>query len=518
MTNLIIKGNRYRLIDNRSFELPLPLKYVVLKEDTEIAEYEISADESVSYRILTKYKENMITPISRPLTIADMYYFFSCRVFQDKTPFTGFELAQLGLEKYNVYSIIRKTRGITPYDTYWLRFDGDKCDYETARNSWNEMMSKAASEQASAAGIAPDYAVSGEAPAASSTEPEINVGDILNQHKVDFAAAAAEHAAAVTDTASPDTVSPSNSTMSAEDIEQLLIQSGLAEDTPAPEPAPEASSSGGNLSPDEIAKLFASNDTPAAAEEPAPAPAASSSGGNLSPDEIAKLFASNDTPAAAEEPAPAPAASSSGGNLSPDEIAKLFASNDTPAAEDTAPAAEEPVSTLDTDSIKAEAAKMSQEDIQKMLSEVGVDGIEGVEGVDGSASAEPAPAEEAAPAEPFAEETVPVEETLAEDVLPAEAVSPTAPEKSSGKMTQDDIEKMLNDQVNAVKEPIDINAPADEAAASAEDTAPAAPAEETTSVEVAPAASDTSSEETGERLSPEEIEALLGGMEKDAQI
>ncbi len=480
MTNLIIKGNRYRLIDNRSFELPLPLKYVLLKEDTEVAEYEIAADESVSYRILTKYKENMITPISRPLNIADMYYFFSCRVFQDKTPFTGYELAQLGLEKYNVYSIIRKTRGITPYDTYWLRFDGDKCDYETARSSWNDMMSKAASEQANAAGIAPGCAASGEAPADSAAEPEINVGDILNQQKIDFAAAAAEHAATVTDTSVP-----ANSTMSAEEIEQLLIRSGLSEDAPAAEdtapaaePAaePAASSSGGNLSPDEIAKLFASNDAPAA-EDTAPAaePAASSSGGNLSPDEIAKLFASNDTPAA-EDTAPAaePAASSSGGNLSPDEIAKLFASNDTPAAEEQAPV-------TDTESIKAEAAKMSQEDIQKMLSEVGVDGMDGVDGVDGGVSAEPA---------------------LAEDVPPA---------RSSGKMTQDDIEKMLNDQVNAVKEPIDINAPAEETA-SVEDAAPAAPTDEP-----APAAADASGEETGERLSPEEIEALLGGMEKDAQ-
>ena len=84
----VLKGNRYRLVDNRSFDLPLPLKYVLLKEDTEIAEYEVLQDESVSCRIITKFKEDMITPVHRPLTISDVYYFLSSRIFQDNTPFT----------------------------------------------------------------------------------------------------------------------------------------------------------------------------------------------------------------------------------------------------------------------------------------------------------------------------------------------------------------------------------------------------------------------------------------------
>ena len=89
----VLKGNRYRLVDNRSFELPLPLKYELLKEDAPIAEYEISSDEKVTYRIITKYKEEMITPVYRQLDISDIYYLFSCRVFQDRTPFTLTELS-----------------------------------------------------------------------------------------------------------------------------------------------------------------------------------------------------------------------------------------------------------------------------------------------------------------------------------------------------------------------------------------------------------------------------------------
>ncbi|MGN1111040.1 MAG: hypothetical protein ACI4QY_05250, partial [Oscillospiraceae bacterium] len=264
MTNVIIKGNRYRLIDNKSFELPLPLKFVVLKEDAEIAEYDISSDERISFRILTKYKENMITPINRPLTIADIYYFFSSRVFQDKTPFTEYELSRLGLEKYNVYSIIRKTRGITPYDTYWVRFEGDSCDFEKAKKNWDNLMSAeikpcdAAESTDTPHSTAPVPQTASTAPAAEEKPSEIaDINEILHQQKVDVAATIVEHAPKPEDEYSS---TPKNSTMTADEIEQLLIKSGLAEApaevAPPAEPEPAPASSGGNLSPEEIAKLF----------------------------------------------------------------------------------------------------------------------------------------------------------------------------------------------------------------------------------------------------------------------
>ncbi|MGN0679985.1 MAG: hypothetical protein ACI4JS_10010 [Oscillospiraceae bacterium] len=515
MTNVIIKGHRYRLIDNKSFEMPLPLKYVVLKEDNEIAKYEVAADESVSYTILTKYKEEMITPINRPFTIADVYYFFSCRVFQDKTPFTYYELSRLGLEKYNVYNIIRKTRGITPYDTYWIRFEGDCCDYETARKQWEDLMSKADSEQDNAAFAQTESAV-GTVPAMGNpdgtpagvsggdsgekTSDIADINEILHQQKVDVSAAIAEHAPPPEDEYSS---VPKNSTMSAEEIEQLLIQSGLAEapipapepeassggnlspdeieklfaanaaeETPEPTPAP-ATSSGGNLSPDEIAKLFAAN---SAEETPAPAPAepAPSSGGNLSPDEIAKLFAANaaeETPAPAPEPAPA---ASSGGNLSPDEIAKLFAAN---AAEET-PAPAEPAPATSS------GGNLSPDEIAKLFAA-------------NAAEETPAPAPEPAPAASSGGNLSPdeIEKLFAANAAAeTSAPEPTPAPTSSGKMSQEDIEKMLSEQVNAVSEPIDINAPTNSDTDSTSETA-----------------------DSGERLSPEEIEALLGDMKKDAQ-
>lgn len=249
----VLKCNRYRLVDNRSFDLPLPLKYELLKEDSPVAVYEVSEDEKVTCRIITKYKENMITPIYRPLDISDIYYFFSCRVFQDKTPFTMTELSLLGLEKYNVYDIIRKTRGVTPFDTYWLRFDGDTCDYETARNAWNSLMQQVA---------APGAQKAPQKSEPSAPKSDADVGEILSQHKVDVAAKFAEKEEISKE--SPGEPEPvANNTMSADEIEALLLKSGLTDvlqtdDTPAkPEPAVEEKSSGGMMSQEDIEAMLA---------------------------------------------------------------------------------------------------------------------------------------------------------------------------------------------------------------------------------------------------------------------
>ena len=344
----VLKGNKYRLVDNRSFELPLPVKYELLKEDSTIAEYEISDDETVSCRIITKYKEEMITPINRPLDISDIYYFFSCRVFQDKTPFTLTELSLLGLERYNVYDIIRKTRGVTPFDTYWLRFDGDKCDYETAKNAWNNLMSQ----------VGGAAAQSGAAKSEDNVpKSDADVNEILHQHKIDVAAkfaAEAENAKADLSEAEP----VSNNTMSADEIEALLLKSGLsdiiADDEPdKSEPVEEKSSSGGMMSQDDIEKMLAAASAPepetVAEPEPEPAPVEDkpASGGKMSQDDIEKMLAAvggtvDDTvnnvaeaaqetldsaPSAAAEPAPVEEKStetSGGGKMSQADIEALL--------------------------------------------------------------------------------------------------------------------------------------------------------------------------------------------------
>ena len=296
----VIKGYRYRFIDNRSFELPLPIKYELLKENDPVALYEVSADEKVSVRILTKYKENMITPIYRSLEIADIYYFFSSRVFQNGTPFTATELQLLGLEKYSVYDIIRKTRGVTPYDTYWLRFDGDKCDYETARDNWIEITSnirpveQPAMKEASVQFTAPPGTVPFVATSTKTLddEEESQVSAILGQHKMNFDERLAQERE--TELAKAEELksgSVENNTMSMDEIDALLLKSGLGAEINVSEPAPaeEPASSGGKMSQEDIEKMLAA----ASAPEPALAsveekPAAS--GGKMSQEDIEALL------------------------------------------------------------------------------------------------------------------------------------------------------------------------------------------------------------------------------------
>ena len=299
----VLKGYRYRLIDNRSFEIPLPIKYEVLKEDDPVAAYEIGADEKVTVDILTKHKENLITPVNRTLNMSDIYFLFSSRVFQNGTPFTAPELQLMGLDRYNVYEIIRKTRGITPYDTYWFRFDGDECDYSTARSDWERLMTKTPSESDAPPAVPTAAAV----PPARSVE--VDVSDILGQHKVNVSEKIAEHAPA------PEPKS-SGGTLSQEEIEKMLAAAN-----PEPAPAPEPKSSGGTLSQEEIEKMLA-----AANPEPAPAEEPKSNGGKMSQEDIEKLLAT-----ASNEPAPEPAEEPkpNGGKMSQEDIEKLLATAST---------------------------------------------------------------------------------------------------------------------------------------------------------------------------------------------
>ena len=516
MENVVLKANRYRIVDNSAFEMPLPLKFTVWKCEAPICEYLVSEDEEVSYTIITRFKELMITTIHRPLDISDIYYLFSCRVFQDKTPYTYPILDRMGIEKYNVYNILRRTHGITPYDDYWIRFDGETTTFEQACGEFDKYL------------IAPEAQPvpmisypSGEYRPGRSTrppkQPEADVSSILNQHKVDVASIMEE-------SKTPEAIAPEtsyapapeveNNKMSQDDIEALLRSAGIS-DSPAPEPVSDIQvdpatrsqeeSSGGVMSQDEVQRMLDEMNMSGGSEKPAesaesvepvepaePAePAepvetpteeiiepAEPSGGKMSQDDIEKLLAAalggnddsdsdepeiveNNAPEAPvnDEPAPAESPAPSGGKMSQEDIEKLLAAN-APAepsepAEPTEPA--EPVPAPEpapAESSAPSGGKMSQEDIEKLL-------------------AANAPAEPSEPAEPVpAPEPAPVE----------------SPAPSGGKMSQEDIEKLLA-----------ANAPA-------EPSEPTEPAEPVPAPEPAPAESSAPS---GGKMSQEDIEKLL---------
>ena len=490
----VIKAYRYRIVDNSAFEMPLPMKFTVWKADAPVADYIISEDEQVSYTIITKFKELMITTIHRPLDISDIYYMFSCRVFQDRTPFTKPILERMGLEKYNVCNILRRTHGISPYDDYWIRFDGEKITFDQAVEEFDkyligpEVQPVPVVSYPSGAEIAPE----------PNTAADSKVDEILSQKKLRVADIVAESAKPVSiapdtsyepqheiennkmsdaeieallhsvgldkdeepvlennsgklpdvDPSSRSQMEPSGGTMSQEDIEKLLAANS-SEPAPEPAPAPESAPSGGKMSQEDIEKLLAANSAPAAeSPEPAPVPAAepesAPSGGKMSQEDIEKLLAANSAPAAeSPEPAPVPAAepesAPSGGKMSQEDIEKLLAANSAPAAESPEPAPEPAPAPESAPS----GGKMSQEDIEKLLSANSAPAAE---------SHEPAPVPAAEP------ESAPsggkmsqedIEKLLAatneplEDELPKEpATAESAP--SGGKMSQDDIEALLN--------------------------------------------------------------------------
>ena len=480
MENVVLKANRYRIVDNSAFEMPLPLKFTVWKCEAPICEYLVSEDEEVSYTIITRFKELMITTIHRPLDISDIYYLFSCRVFQDKTPYTYPILDRMGIEKYNVYNILRRTHGITPYDDYWIRFDGETTTFEQACGEFDKYL------------IAPEAQPvpmisypSGEYRPGRSTrppkQPEADVSSILNQHKVDVASIMEE-------SKTPEAIAPEtsyapapeveNNKMSQDDIEALLRSAGIS-DSPAPEPVSDIQvdpatrsqeeSSGGVMSQDEVQRMLDEMNMSGSSEKPA------ESAESVEPAEPAEPVEPAE-PAEPAEPVETPTeeiiepAEPSGGKMSQDDIEKLLAaalggnddsdSDEPEIVENNAPEAPVNDEPAPAESSAPSGGKMSQEDIEKLL-------------------AANAPAEPSEPAEP----TEPAEPVPAPEPAPAESSAP-----SGGKMSQEDIEKLL--AANAPAEPAE----------------PTEPAEPVPTPEPAPAESPAPS---GGKMSQEDIEKLL---------
>ena len=562
MENVVLKANRYRIVDNSAFEMPLPLKFTVWKCEAPICEYLVSEDEEVSYTIITRFKELMITTIHRPLDISDIYYLFSCRVFQDKTPYTYPILDRMGIEKYNVYNILRRTHGITPYDDYWIRFDGETTTFEQACGEFDKYL------------IAPEAQPvpmisypSGEYRPGRSTrppkQPEADVSSILNQHKVDVASIMEE-------SKTPEAIAPEtsyapapeveNNKMSQDDIEALLRSAGIS-DSPAPEPVSDIQvdpatrsqeeSSGGVMSQDEVQRMLdemnmsggsekpEESAEPAEPAEPVETPTeeiiepAEPSGGKMSQDDIEKLLSAalggnddsdsdepeiveNNAPEAPvnDEPAPAESSAPSGGKMSQEDIEKLLAAN--APAEPTEPA--EPVPAPEpapAESSASSGGKMSQEDIEKLLAaNAPAEHAEPTEPAEPVPAPEPAPAESPAPsggkmsqediekllaANAPAEPSEPAEPTEPAEPVPTPEPAPAeSPAPSGGKMSQEDIEKLL--AANAPAEP-------------SEPAEPAEPAEPVPAPEPAPAESSAPS---GGKMSQADIEALLNSMQDEA--
>ena len=244
-------------------------------------------------------------------------------VFQENTPFAANALSLVGLEKYSVLGIVKITRGITPFDDYWLKFDGDTFNYEQALDNFNKIFSSASTPFVPAQ--PPARAHNG---GKNNGLAAVKAEDILNQHRVDVDAIKGEVSEEAAEKSVAEDEPLKNNTMSADEIEALLVKSGLSADIPNFDDSDDDDdddddddlSDGGAMSQEDIEKLLNSaQNEPAPAAEPA---VEAASGGKMSQEDIEKLLNSaQNEPAPAAEPAPE---ATSGGKMSQEDIEALL--------------------------------------------------------------------------------------------------------------------------------------------------------------------------------------------------
>jgi hypothetical protein len=263
----VIKSNTYNIINPEPFEIPYPLVFELLSGNTLLAEYTISDTGVVDYSFNPNAGEKILTSIRRPLSINDIYFLFTSRIFPDKTPYTAMEMERFGIEDYHPYTIIRRTRGMLPGDKYWLRFDGEEINYKAAlqehrnyyENSYKKYMDslEAVNNGDDAPGVPaeePDEPASEQETAAFESEAEMMSEDMISSLMSSMSgdlimeeslAAIDEHEPVIESEPEPEPVIEHEPAIESEPEES--------------EPAAPAEASGGNMSPEAIAAMLAAN-------------------------------------------------------------------------------------------------------------------------------------------------------------------------------------------------------------------------------------------------------------------
>jgi len=302
----VIKSHTYNIINPEPFEIPFPLVFELLSGNTLLAEYTISETGVVDYSFNPNTSEKILTSIRRPLTLDDIYFLFTSRIFPDKTPYTAVEMERFGITEYHPYTIVRKTRGMSLVDKYWLRFENEEINYKSALyefNDYYENSYKKYLESLEAPNVGSDTSgvpqKEGDCPVHAAAV-ESAKGLVRDEQKMSDDMVSALMASLGDEAEDPGgrMIEPDSGElekMSDEDIAAMLAMNA---------PHEEAESSGGMMSPEAIAAMLAANSAPEpvteavvepAAEESKPEPAAESDsgGGMMSPEAIAALLAAN---------------------------------------------------------------------------------------------------------------------------------------------------------------------------------------------------------------------------------
>lgn len=252
----IIKSYTYNVVSTEPFDIPLPVEFELMHGNKTLATYTVHEDERVDYEFADTVKEPILTSTARPLVMNDIYFLFASRVFPDKMPFTETELKRFGIEEYNPYRIIRKTHGIMPTDSYWIRFKGEDFNYKKVMDNYDEYFNpnpkssskKNKADETKKKGDSAIYSIDSILEQKSHEYSSIHdVSSILNESKLDV-----------------------DSLISNIDDIPEPTETPFAPASPAPppsSPSSEPQSGGGNMSPEEISELLAVSEV---TEESAP--------------------------------------------------------------------------------------------------------------------------------------------------------------------------------------------------------------------------------------------------------
>ncbi len=125
----IIKANSYTPVSGEPFEMPLPFKLELYWSNILLCVYTVSESLTVDFTYNINTDIPILTPIHRKLKIDDIYFLIRSRIFPDNPYIAPAELQRLGLSQYDPYLILKKTHGILPSDSYWLRPSDEDIDF-----------------------------------------------------------------------------------------------------------------------------------------------------------------------------------------------------------------------------------------------------------------------------------------------------------------------------------------------------------------------------------------------------
>ena len=137
----LIKSYQYTPVSATPFHIPCPTYFELYYEDVKLASYKITDENNIEYTYNSNVQIPLLTPERKNITINDIYFLLTIRVFPQYFPYAAAELQLLGLQDFNPYEIAVKTHGVMQNDRYWLKFPDidDISSYYEAAEHFSEL-------------------------------------------------------------------------------------------------------------------------------------------------------------------------------------------------------------------------------------------------------------------------------------------------------------------------------------------------------------------------------------------